>query len=166
MAYTFNAADEITVATDADGVFPLITHDRELDAEALLRAYKRQPIIEKRFSQLKTDFAVAPAYLKSVTRIQGLMAVYFLVLLVQTLLERELRQAMAAATIESLPLYPEGRDCNRPSAAKVLGLFERIQRRQLTLPNREEMVMATELTPLQRKILRLLKISSETYGIE
>jgi transposase len=32
----------------------------------VLRAYKRQPIIEKRFCQLKTDFAVAPVYLKDV----------------------------------------------------------------------------------------------------
>ena len=135
-------------------------------ARTLLRAYQRQPIIEKRFSPLKTDFAVAPAYLKSVTRIPGLMAAYFLVLLVQTLLERELRPAMAAAKIESLPLYPEGWDGNRPSAAKVLGLFDPIQRHELTLPNGEEMMMATELTPLQRKILRLLTISSETYGIE
>ncbi len=30
----------------------------------LLFAYKRQPTIEKRFTQLKTDFAVAPVYLK------------------------------------------------------------------------------------------------------
>lgn len=77
-----------------DGVFPLLTNDRQLSAEEVPRAYKRQPMIEKRFSQLKTDFAVAPVYLKDVARIQGLLAVYFFVLLVQTLLERELRRAM------------------------------------------------------------------------
>ena len=66
-----------------DGVFPLLTNDRSFDAEQVLRAYKRQPLIEKRFSQFKTDFAVAPVYLKNVARIQGLLAVYFLVLLVQ-----------------------------------------------------------------------------------
>jgi transposase len=79
-----------------DGIFPLLTNDKQLTAEEVLRAYKRQPIIEKRFSQLKTDFAVAPVYLKDVGRIQGLLAIYFFVLLVQTLLERELRQAWPA----------------------------------------------------------------------
>ena len=44
-----------------DGIFPLITNVTEMTAEELLRAYKRQPIIEKRFSQLKTDFSVAPS---------------------------------------------------------------------------------------------------------
>jgi transposase len=49
----------------------LLTNDKQLTAEEVLRAYKRQPIIEKRFSQLKTDFAVAPVYFKDVGRIQA-----------------------------------------------------------------------------------------------
>jgi len=36
-------------------------------------AYKRQPVIEKRFSQLKTDCSVVPVYLKEVRRVQGLL---------------------------------------------------------------------------------------------
>jgi len=84
-------------AEATDGIFPLISNVKEMTAEEILRAYKRQPIIEKRFSQLKTDFAVAPIYLKSVTRIQRLLAVYFLTLIVQTLLERELRQATTSS---------------------------------------------------------------------
>ena len=60
----------------------------------LLLAYKQQPMIEKRFAQLKTDFVVAPVYLKEVSRIQALLCVYFLALLVESLLERELRRAM------------------------------------------------------------------------
>ena len=73
----------------------MITNDTQLDAEDILRAYKRQPIIEKRFSQLKTDFVVAPVYLKEVSRIEALLCVYFMVLLLQTLMERELRLAIA-----------------------------------------------------------------------
>ncbi len=82
-----------------------------MSAAAVLAAYKRQPIIEKRFSQLKTDFCVAPVHLQEISRIHSLLCIYFLVLCVQTLLERELRQAMAAAELESLPLYPEDRAC-------------------------------------------------------
>ena len=74
-----------------------MTNDRKLSATEVLQAYKRQPLLEKRFSQFKTDFAVAPVFLKNVSRIQGLLAAYFFALLVQTLLERGLRQAMARA---------------------------------------------------------------------
>lgn len=151
-------------AESLDGIFPLITNVKAMTAEEVLRAYKRQPIIEKRFSQLKTDFAVAPIYLKSVTRIQALLAVYFFVLIVQTLLERELRQAMERAKIESLPLYPEDRACRRPTTRKILDLFDGVQRHELTLPGSEPEVMVTKLSPLQKQILKLLGISQNSYG--
>jgi transposase len=151
-------------AESLDGIFPLITNVKQMTAEEILRAYKRQPIIEKRFSQLKTDFAVAPIYLKSVTRIQGLLAVYFFVLIVQTLLERELRHGMQRDKIKSLPLYSEARACRRPTTRKVLDLFEGVQRHVLTLPGREPEVMRTRLSPLQKQLLKLLGISPENYG--
>ena len=52
-----------------DEVFPLITNDLELSEQELLLAYKSQPMVEKRFAQLKTDLAVAPIYLKETSRI-------------------------------------------------------------------------------------------------
>ena len=135
-----------------------------MTAEELPRAYKRQPIIEKRFSHLKTDFSVAPVYLKSVSRIQALLAVYFFVLIVQTLLERELRQAMQREKVKSLPLYPEGRDCQRPTTRKVLDLFAGVQLHELSISGQETEVMVTQLSPLQKDILKLLGISSKGYG--
>jgi transposase len=152
-------------AESLDGIFPLITNAKGLTAEEVLRAYKRQPIIEKRFSQLKTDFAVAPIYLKSVSRIQALLAVYFFVLIVQTLLERELRQAMERSQIETLPLYPEGRKCRRPTTRKILDLFDGVQRHELTLPSRQPEVLVTELSPLQKQILKLVGIPAKSYGL-
>jgi transposase len=160
-----------------DGVFPLLTNDRTFDAEQVLRAYKRQPLIEKRFSQFKTDFAVAPVYLKNVARIQGLLTIYFLVLLTQTLLERELRRAMAQANIPSLPMYPEGRPCMRPTTCRIVKLFAPIQRHvvrraqadqpaspKITAAEDDAPVLVTTLTPVQRKILRLLGLTPADYG--
>ena len=153
-----------------DGIFPLLTNDKQLSAEEVLRAYKRQPLIEKRFSQFKTDFAVAPVHLKDVGRIQGLLAAYFFVLLVQTLLERELRRAMAREQLESIPLYPEGRPCARPTTHRVIEVFEPIQRHVLTLNDGAQddegslQIMVTDLTPLQRQIIELLGLSPDDYG--
>jgi len=147
-----------------DGVFPLMTNCRQRTAAEVLWAYKRQPIIEKRFSQLKTDFAVAPVYLKSVHRIQAMLCLYFFTLLVQTLLERELRQAMEAAGLQSLPLYPEHRDCKAPSTRRILDIFEPIQRHTLTAHGKSE-TFASELSPLQRRLLKLLNVSSTNYGL-
>jgi len=148
-----------------DGVFPLITNDKEMNGEQVLRAYKRQPLIEKRFSQFKTDFEVAPVYLENVSRIQALLAVYFFVLLVQTLLERELRRAMARHDLPWLPMYPEGRECHRPTARRLFDLFEPVQCHTLTLPSGQTENFVTELSPVQRQILELFGVPAKTYAI-
>src|SRR5208337_3868527 len=138
--------EALSEAEREDGVFPLLTNDRKLSATEVLRAYKRQPLLEKRFSQFKTDFAVAPVYLKNVSRIQGLLAAYFFVLLVQTLLERELRQGMARAGEKSLPLYPEDRPCARPTTHRLIEVFSSIQRHEVRVREGETQVMVTKLT--------------------
>ena len=58
------AQDRVSV-----GVFPLVSNGLKLSEIELLCADKNQPQIEKRFSQLKTDFAVAPVHSQSPTRI-------------------------------------------------------------------------------------------------
>ena len=154
------------VAADqaSDGVFPLITSEEGMSAADVLAAYKRQPIIEKRFSQFKTDFNVAPVYLKEISRIHSLLCIYFLALCVQTLLERELRHAMVTAEEESLPLYPEGRACRAPTARRVLDVFEAIQRHELQQAGKPLETYVTELRPLHRHLLKFLGIAIRSYG--
>jgi transposase len=156
--------DRLVVEARCDGIFPLVTNQTSVSALDLLLAYKQQPMIEKRFSQLKTDFVVAPVFLKEVSRIQALLCVYFFALLVESLLERELRRAMEREGVENLPLYPEGRACRRPTARRVIDLFEDVQRHELATEGRTDIVFMTELTGLQRKILRLLGLPKAYNG--
>jgi transposase len=155
--------EQLANARLTDGIFPLVTNDTHLSAFDVLQAYKGQPQIEKRFEQLKTDFAVAPVFLKDVGRIEALLGVYFLALLLEALMERELRQAMARAGIDSLPLYPEGRPCRCPTVRRLLDLFEPIQRHTLQTACGEATTRVSELTPLQRQLLRLLGVSAAAY---
>jgi transposase len=150
--------DSVRLAAEAcyDGIFPLVTNETAQTELDLLLAYKGQPSLEKRFSHMKTDFEVAPVYLKEASRIQALLCVYFFALLTESLLERELRRAMDREAIASLPLYPEGRKCRRPTARRVIDLFEDVQRHSLQVGQRPPVVFMTELSQLQRRILRLL----------
>lgn len=160
--YTIDA-EQLARERRTDGIFPLVTNDADLTALTVLHAYKRQPQIEKRFEQLKTDFAIAPVFLQDVGRIEALFTVYFIVLLVEALLERELRQAMEREEIESLPLYPEGRACRRPTARRLIDLFEPIQRHTLQHAEAEATPLVSELSPLQRRLLRLLGLPATIY---
>lgn len=147
-----------------DGAFPLITNVFDISECDLLWAYKKQPAIEKRFSQMKTEFTVAPVHLHSASRIEAFLGIYFLALLVEALLERELRQALKTADVDSLPLYPEGRPCRRPTSPRVFDAFENVQRHTLATDGQPRTVLVTELSPLQRQILELLGHPPEQYG--
>jgi len=133
-------------------------------AKEVLKAYKRQPLIEKRFSQFKSDFEVAPVYLKEVTRIQSLLCVYFFALMVQTLLERELRQALEASSYETIPLYPEHRACSAVITRRVLDNFDTVQRHTLSGVSGERQIFVTQLSPLQRQIVTWLGLQPRRYG--
>jgi len=109
-------------------MYPLLTNAPTLTNTQVLEAHKRQPTIEKRFEQTKTVFEIAPVLLKNEGRIEALFFVYFLALLVQALIERELRRAMQHEGIDELPLYPEERTTQRPTAEQILRLFSLTQR--------------------------------------
>ena len=89
---------------------------------------------------------------------------YFFALLVEALLERQLRQAMQHEEIEALPMYPEGRACRWPTARRVIDLFESVQRHTLEHRRQPTEVMVTELTRLQRKLLKLIGLPAKDYG--
>ena len=163
LSYSINDA-QVAAEAQGDGIFPLISNVMELSEQELLWAYKRQPTIEKRFSQLKTDFEVAPVYLKEVRRIQALLCLYFFALLVEALLERELRHAMQRENVDTLPMYPEGRPCRWPTARRLIDLFESVQRHTLTQARRPPEVLLTDLTRLQRNLLKLLSLAAHDYG--
>ena len=156
--------ERLMAEANNDGYFPLITNEPSLSERELLLAYKAQPALERRFAQLKTDFEVAPVYLKEVSRISALLCVYFFVLLTEALLEREVRRAMVRSELESLPLYPEGRACRRPTARRLIDVFEEVQRHELSGDGQAPVRFTTELTPLQRKVLRLLGVSKAYDG--
>jgi hypothetical protein len=83
---------------------------------------------------------------------------------VQALLERELRRAMQGERLASLPLYSEERPCRCPTTRKLIDLFEPVQRHTLTVRRQAPTTFVTELTPIQRRILKLLHIPATTYG--
>ena len=157
--------DEETIAYDrkSDGMYPLLTNERALTNAQVLEAHKRQPTIEKRFEQTKTVFEIAPVLLKNEGRIEALFFVYFLALLVQALIERELRRAMQGEDIDELPLYPEERTTQPPTAEQILRLFSLTQRHILQHDGVRIRIFDPELTDLQRQVLALLNVPLSTY---
>jgi transposase len=153
----------ITYDRRSDGMYPLMTNDRQLSDAQVLEAHKGQPMIEKRFEQVKTVHEIAPVFLKDEGRIEALFTLYAIALLVQALIERELRRAMAHNRIDELPIYPEQRQCAHPTTEQVLRLFSLAERHQLIQHDHTVQIFHPSLTELQRHVLALLGVPLTAY---
>jgi transposase len=153
-------------AARCDGLFALISNDTGLSVQTALQKYKYQPYAEKRHQQLKSVFAVRPLWLKNARRVESLLWLYHLVELVQALLEREVRQRMQEAGVESLPLRPENRPCTKPTSEVVLQVFAGQRRhRLLDAAGREVYCFHDPVSDVAKSVLGLLGIDGSAYGL-
>ena len=158
-------ADKVTYDAITDGCFPTITNDTVMTPAEVLAAYRYQPNLERRNHLLKGPQEVAPVYLETAHRIEALLLCHFLAMLLEALIEREIRTAMSTQGLTGIPLYPELRNCPAPSAPRILEIFNDIQRHQLI--NEHGEIVQTfqhELTPLQKQVLELLHIPASVYN--
>ncbi len=157
--------DLTTIAYDAasDGCFPLISNDKTLSDADVLAAYRYQPHLERRHHLLKSVQDAAPVLLQSPARIEALFCCQFLALLINALLERQIRTGMRAAATQKIPLYPEFCGCTAPSAERVLEIFAGTSRHDLHQNGQLLQTFEPELTAQQTQVLDLLGIPTTSY---
>jgi transposase len=147
-----------------DGTFPLSTN-ADLDASAVLRAYKYQPALEKRHALLKSGLQVAPIFLKKNQRIEALMFVYFLAQLLSALIERQLRNAMRERGLSQIQILPEDRPSTTPTTEQAIRVFSSRTRHLLLSKDGKLVQTFTDpLSSIQQQILDLLSISPSVYA--
>ena len=157
-------AAAIQAAARWDGLFPMITNSEGFTLAQALEKYKYQPFLEKRHEQLKSVLEVAPVFLKKPERVASLLLLYFVALLIDALIERELRQQMCRGGVNGLPLYPEGRSATRPTADLALAAFLGWRRhRLLDATGTLLKTFADPLPPVALTVLRLLGVDSTPY---
>jgi transposase len=146
-----------------DGVFPLLCTDKGLTAKQVLKAYKYQPRLEKRFSQFKTVHNAAPLLFKKIERIEANMFGFFIALVVQALIEREVRNKMKENKIETIRVYPEQREANHPTTSKIIDRFENISTYKIIENSKIVEKFKDSLNDDQKQILSLLNIQENIY---
>jgi transposase len=157
--------DILKAEKKTDGIFPLLSTDPELSTKEVLDAYKYQPRLEKRFEQLKQVLLGAPLLFKKIERIEGMMLMLFLGLLIQALIEREVRKAMKQEKIKKIFIYPEERPAMAPTTSIILDRFENVSVYHLQENDIVIEKYKDELTKIQKEILRLLDIQPGDYWV-
>lgn len=146
-----------------DGIFPLLSTDENVAGREALDAYKYQPRLEKRFTQFKSVHHGAPLLFKKIERVEATMFLFFLSLMIQSLIEREVRNKMEQNKIESLDIYPEYRDAYHPTTSKIMSNFEGISVYKVESKSKLIEEYQDELSATQKTILELLGIDADKY---
>jgi transposase len=149
--------------TQTDGVFPLLCTDKQLTAKEVLKAYKYQPRLEKRFAQFKSIHHAAPLLFKKIERIEANMFGFFIALVVQALIEREVRNKMKEQKIEKIRVYPEQREASHPTTSKILDRFDNICTYKISENSGVVETFKDSLNEDQKLILTLLNIKEDEY---
>jgi transposase len=146
-----------------DGVIPLLCTDPAILPKAVLQAYKFQPRLEKRFCQLKSVHRAAPLLFKKIGRVEANLCLFFMALLVQALLERELRQKLRERRSPPLKLYPEDRAASHPTTSQVFKTFERLSTYVIAEKGRFCEAYHDQLNETHRAVLSLLDMTEQQF---
>jgi len=149
-------------ATKTDGIFPLITNT-ELSASEVLKKYKSQPFLEKRMYTKKTVLEVAPVFLKKEKRIEAMLFLYFIALMIVSLIERKVRMNMAMEEIKSLPILPQGMNTKNPTWNNLRYFYRNIHYSQIFRDGVCIQAVVKGLATLHKQLNRLLEIPDSTY---
>ncbi len=149
-------------ASKIDGIFPLITNSY-LEACEVLRKYKSQPFLEKRMYTKKTVLEVTPIFLKKEKRIEAILLLYFVALMIVSLIERKIRRNMAKENIEKLPILPQRMNSKKPTWNNIRYFFRNVHLSEII---RDGVSMQSDikgLSALHKQICRLLEVPVSVY---
>jgi transposase len=113
---------------------------------------------------MKSDYEIAPVFLKRNDRIEALMFACYVADLVAAIIQRQLRNAMKANDIQRLQILPEERPSETPTWEQVQRLFANHAKYQLSSDNQLVKTFWDPLTKHQQQVLTLLEIPLSEYS--
>jgi len=153
---------ELLKAAKTDGIFPLITNTA-LEASEVLRKYKSQPFLEKRMYTKKTVLEVAPVFLKKEKRIEAMLFLYFVALMIVSLIERKIRMNMKRESIEKLAILPQGMNSKKPTWNNIRYFFRNVHYSEIIRDGTCIQAAVKGLGALHEQINWLLEVPDSVY---
>lgn len=118
-----------------------------------------QPYLEKRHSTLKSVLEVSPIFLKKPERIEAILFLFFIALMIVSLIERNIRANMT----DALPILPAGMKTGTPTWENIRYFFRNVHQ---IVVIKSGLVLKTSLkgmTKMHEQLLKLLKVPISIY---
>jgi len=156
--------EALAQAEALDGYYVLLcTWPKErADSSAVLRRWKQESEIERRYSDWKGPLILRPVFVATPRRIAALLLILHLALMIYCLLEREVRRRMAEEGRSKIPRLLAGHVAAIPTGENLLRAFE-----HLYLIVEEEdhhrSYHISDLSTVQAEVWRLLRIRAPVW---
>lgn len=149
-----------------DGIFIRVTNASEnrLPDSLALVTYKKQWKVERQNRILKGPIALTPVFLQKPQRIAALTIVCLIAVQVLRLMERQAQQTLCEQQEKIVGLYPNKIATDHPPALRMIDALSSIQVIKLEHKNKPTEYYVTNLTPLQRKVLLILRVPAQCYS--
>jgi len=141
---------------------------QKMSLEQSVKYYRDEWTVERGFHRLKRGcLPVLPLFIRIPERIKGLLLLLFIALQVLTLMEFVVRRELSKKDEKLAGLVPGNPkiETARPTAERLLSAFKELH---LLIEHKGSEItghLIERLTPLQEKILTLLKVPQEIYNL-
>lgn len=102
-------------------------------------------------------------YLKKTHRIEAIMFLYFVALMIITLMERRIRVNMAKEKIEKLPILPQGMNTRKPTWDNIRYFFRNVHLSEIVKGAVSIQIEVMGVTAMHQEIARLLEVPGNVY---
>jgi transposase len=141
-------------------IFTVCSNDTSLTGEEILREYKTQDSVEKRFQQLKSPQFVNSLYLESIKRIEAFVYLMLITLMVLSIAEYVVRRELK--TDNSFIIGPGKIKMKQPTLKAIYQVFHTVQIIKISTPDTTIRQLNEELDDSVVKILSCLGISESS----
>lgn len=117
-----NEDEKIQTAIEGACIFILASNDLAISAEEMLKEYKTQSSVEKKFQQLKAPDFIDALFVKTPERVEALTYMVLIGLMILSVMEYVVRRELNKDN--SIILGPGKIKMSKPSLRAIMGVFE------------------------------------------
>lgn len=140
--------------------FVLASNDLDISAEEMLKEYKTQSSVEKKFQQLKSPEFINALFVKTPERVEALTYMILIGLMILSVMEHVVRRELKKEN--EIILGPGKIKMTRPSLKAIMGIFEYVP---VILVREKEKCRRLLQKPLKDSQLKILKYLGLDEGI-
>ena len=111
----------------------------------------------------KTVIEVAPVFLKKEKRIEAMLFLFFIALMIVSLIERKIRMNMANEQIEKLPILPQCMNTKNPTWNNIRYFFRNVHYSEIIRDGECIQALVKRLSSLHEQINWFLEVPDSVY---